>query len=448
MLCANMISLMPEKKPDIDTIAAQATPPGCGGVGIIRISGAKVTKIAEQLFGTIPMPRYAHFSYFLDKNKKTIDQGLALYFPTPNSFTGEDVLELHCHGGPVIMDCVLQRVLELGARLANPGEFSLRAFLNGKINLAQAESIADLINASSKQAAHSALRSLQGDFSKRITAVVEKIINLRTYVEAAIDFSDQELDYISTKKIHQQLKNILQTLGALQKNAEQGVLLQEGVSVVIVGKPNVGKSSLLNYFCGRDSAIVTHIPGTTRDVLREYINIDGLPLHIIDTAGLRESFDFIEQEGIKRTQQEMQAADFILLIIDEDNVDLSSFTDFVDKIIVVRNKIDLIKAKPRIEQERIYVSVKTGAGLDLLRNYLKNKMGFNVASEGIFMARRRHLAALQKAQQLLSSGRDRKAFELLAEDLRLAHLALGEITGEFYTDDLLGKIFSEFCIGK
>jgi tRNA modification GTPase len=438
---------MPEKKVEIDTIAAQATSPGRAGIGIIRISGPKVKQIARQILGIIPDPRYAHFSGFLDNDKKIIDQGLALYFPAPNSFTGEDVLELHGHGVPVIMDCVLRRVLELGARLANPGEFSERAFLNGKIDLAQAESIADLINASSTQAAHSAMRSLQGEFSRQINSLSEEIINLRTYVEAAIDFSDQEIDYISTKKINQDLKNILQTITKLQKSAEQGVLLQEGLGVVIVGKPNVGKSSLLNYFCGRDAAIVTHIPGTTRDILREYINIDGLPLHIIDTAGLRETFDLIEQEGIKRVRQEMQRADFILLMVDEDDVDLHFFKEFLDKIIVVRNKIDLTKHKAKIAQQKIYVSVKTGAGLNLLKDCLKNKIGFN-ASESDFMARRRHLDALQKAYQLLSNSRNKKAFELLAEDLCLAHRALGEITGAFYPDDLLGKIFSEFCIGK
>lgn len=443
MLCANM-----RKNVEIDTIAAQATAPGRAGVGIIRISGPKTQEIARQILTKVPKPRYAYFTKFLDKNNNAIDEGLALYFPAPHSFTGEDVLELHGHGGPIVMDAVLSRVLELGARLANPGEFSERAFLNGKIDLAQAESIADLINASSRQAARSAMLSLQGEFSRQINALLDKIINLRVYAEAAIDFSDQDVEYVSPEKISLELKNILQLLTDLQSSAKQGALLQEGVRVVIAGKPNVGKSSLLNYFCGKNAAIVTHIPGTTRDVLREYINIDGLPLHIIDTAGLRETFDIVEQEGIKRTKAEMAAADFILLITDEDKIDLKFFQDFLDKIIIVRNKIDLTSHKPKIEENKIYVSIKNGAGVDLLKNYLKDKIGFRSECEGIFAARRRHLAALEKARLILSSCSDKKAFELLAEDLRLAHQALGEITGAFYPDDLLSKIFAEFCIGK
>jgi len=433
----------------IDTIAAQTTPPGRGGVGVIRISGQKVKEIATKILGVIPKPRYVHFSVFLDANKEIIDQGLALYFPAPNSFTGEDVLELQGHGGPVILDCLLRRILELGAKLAEPGEFSKRAFLNDKIDLAQAESIADLINASSEQAAYSAMRSLQGKFSEKINLLIESLINLRMYVEAAVDFPEEEIDYISEQKITKQLENILATLDAVQKNAKQGALLQEGVSVVIIGKPNVGKSSLLNYLCGKDSAIVTHIPGTTRDVLREYINIDGLPLHIIDTAGLRESFDLVEQEGIKRTWQEMQRADFILLMTDEDKIDINYFKDFLDKLIVVRNKIDLTKYKAHIEKEKIFISIKTGAGLELLKNYLKTNVGFNDESTGNFIARRRHLEALKKAEQFLLDGQKQiHALELLAEDLRQAQNSLGEITGKFYPDDLLDRIFSGFCIGK
>ncbi len=433
----------------IDTIAAQTTPPGRGGVGVIRISGQKVKEIATKILGVIPKPRYVHFSVFLDANKEIIDQGLALYFPAPNSFTGEDVLELQGHGGPVILDCLLRRILELGAKLAEPGEFSKRAFLNDKIDLAQAESIADLINASSEQAAYSAMRSLQGKFSEKINLLIESLINLRMYVEEAVDFPEEEIDYISEQKITKQLENILATLDAVQKNAKQGALLQEGVSVVIIGKPNVGKSSLLNYLCGKDSAIVTHIPGTTRDVLREYINIDGLPLHIIDTAGLRESFDLVEQEGIKRTWQEMQRADFILLMTDEDKIDINYFKDFLDKLIVVRNKIDLTKYKAHIEKEKIFISIKTGAGLELLKNYLKTNVGFNAEATGNFIARRRHLEALKKAEQFLLDGQQQiHALELLAEDLRQAQNSLGEITGKFYPDDLLDRIFSGFCIGK
>ena len=360
------------KKHEIDTIAAQTTPLGRGGVGVLRISGPGVKTVAKKILGKIPQPRYAHFANFLAKDKTIIDQGLALYFPAPNSFTGEDVLELHGHGGPVVLDRLLQRILEAGARLAEPGEFSKRAFLNAKIDLVQAESIADLIDASSTQAAYSAMRSLQGQFSEKINSLLEHLINLRMYVEAAIDFPEEEAGYVSGEKISKQLANLLGELNDIQKNAEQGALLQEGISIVIVGKPNVGKSSLLNYLCGKDSAIVTDIPGTTRDVLREHINVDGLPLHIIDTAGLRESYDLIEQEGIKRTRQEMEIADFILLMTDEDKLELDQFKDSLPKIIVVRNKIDLTQQQARIEEQKIFVSVKTGEGLNLLMSYLKD----------------------------------------------------------------------------
>ncbi len=442
----------------IDTITAQATPPGKGGVGVIRVSGLGVKSIAKAILGLTPKPRYAHFASFMDGNKRTIDQGIALYFPRPNSFTGEDVLELHAHGGPVVLDCILRRILELGARLARPGEFSERAFLNGKIDLAQAEAISDLINASSSQAASFALRSLQGEFSERINKLAELVINLRMHVEAAIDFSDEEIDFISTAKIRQQLDNILVKLTAVQNEAEQGKLLQEGVSVVIAGKPNVGKSSLLNRFCGQDSAIVTNIPGTTRDILREYINIDGLPLHIIDTAGLRVSSDEIEQEGIKRTWRAIEQADFVLLVADSDEIELADYQQIMDKLIILRNKIDLIDRKPQITNyqghDLVNISVKTGEGLALLRNYLKSKSkaGFNAAGGGKFIARRRHLEALMKAEQCLLDSKkcieNNSTIDMLAEDLRRAQNALNSITGEFYTEDLLGRIFSEFCIGK
>jgi tRNA modification GTPase len=440
----------------IDTIVAQATPSGRAGIGIIRVSGPKVKKIAKKIIGRVPKPHYASFTSFLNKEGKAIDQGISLFFPVPNSFTGEDILELHGHGGPMVMDCLLRRVVELGARLAKPGEFSERAFLNDKIDLVQAESIVDLITASSEQAVYSAMRSMQGMFSEKVDSLVKQLIDLRVTIEAALDFSEEETDYISKQQIDHELKNILLGLRLILENAEQGALLQHGVSVVIVGKPNVGKSSLLNYLCRKNSAIVTNIPGTTRDVLREYINLDGLPLHIIDTAGLRESHDLIEEEGIKRAWQEMQKADFILLIIDEDEINLTAFEQYLDKVIVVRNKIDLLEEDARIERQRshdiLYVSVKTGAGLDLLENHLKSMVGFNRTSEDGFIARLRHLQSLKKAEQHLSVGRnlfDKKyALELLAEELRRAQNALSELTGEFCSDDLLGKIFSEFCIGK
>jgi len=440
----------------IDTIAAQATPSGRGGIGIIRVSGPKVKEIAKKILATAPKPYYVSFTSFLNKEGAAIDQGIALYFPAPNSFTGEDVLELHGHGGPVVMSCLLRQVVKLGARLAKPGEFSERAFLNDKMDLVQAESVADLINASSEHAAYSAMRSMQGRFSEKINSLVGQLIELHVYVEAALDFPEEEIDYISEQRIARQLKNILLELKLLQANAKQGVLLQQGVSVVIVGKPNVGKSSLLNYLCRKDSAIVTRIPGTTRDVLREYINIDGLPLHIVDTAGLHESYDLIEKEGIKRAWQEMHKADFVLLIIDEDEINLDAFAQYLNKIIVVRNKIDLIKEEAGIEPKQaydvIYVSVKTGKGLDLLENYLKAKVGFSGSSEDGFIARLRHLQALNMAEQYLLNGHSRfnknHALELLAEELRRAQKALNELTGEFCSDDLLGKIFSEFCIGK
>lgn len=439
-----------------ETICAQATPPGIGGVSVVRVSGAKVKKIAKMVIGNVPKPRYALFSSFLGRSKKVLDHGVALYFPKPHSFTGEDVLELHCHGGPMVMDAVLQRVIELGAQLAAPGEFSKRAFLNGKLDLTQAEAVADLICASSEQAARSAIRSLQGEFSQKIKQVAEKIINLRVYVEAAIDFSEEEIDYISSDEIKKRSNEILKELKTLLANANQGVLLQEGISVVIAGKPNVGKSSILNRFCGENCAIVTNIPGTTRDVLRQYINLDGMPLHIVDTAGLRESIDQIEVEGIKRAWGEIQKADFILFVSDNGKINIKEYEDFLDKAIFIRNKIDLTKYKPHIEKKQgldvIYLSAKTGQGFDLLKDYLKIKTGFKTAQEGNFIARRRHLIALQKAEKNILQGikqfKTNQALELLAEDLRRAQNALNEITGEFYTEDLLGKIFSEFCVGK
>lgn len=448
------------------TIAALATPPGRGGVGIIRISGPLSQTISQTITKKILKPRTATFSNFYDANDQTIDQGIALFFPAPNSFTGEDILELHAHGGPVILDYLLKRVLQLGAQLAQPGEFSQRAFLHDKIDLAQAEAIIDLINASSEQAARSALRSLQGEFSQRINELVAAITQLRVYVEAAIDFSEEEIELLQPEAQEQQLDEIITQLIEVKKVAKQGTLLREGMAVVIVGKPNAGKSSLLNWFSGKETAIVTEVAGTTRDVLREYINLDGMPLHIIDTAGLQKTENVIEQEGIRRTWQEIEKADKILLMVDhaknEESDPKKLWPEFFAKIpnkkliTVIKNKIDLTATKPHIEHHAdyaaIYLSVKQEQGLDLLKEHLKKCMGYENVTEGTFIARRRHLAALDRAEQYLIAAKDQlkqqKMIELLAEDLQQAQNALAEITGEFSSDDLLGEIFSSFCIGK
>lgn len=450
----------------LETIVAQATPSGRGGVGIIRISGPKACAIAQTVLNQIPKPRHATFSHFLDTRNLPIDQGIALYFPAPHSFTGEDVLELQGHGGPVVLDNLLQRILAAGARLARPGEFSERAFLNNKMDLAQAEAVADLIDAASTQAARSAMRSLQGEFSRAIYQLVEGLIHLRMYVEAAIDFPEEEIDFLSDGKVTTELQIILQQLQQIRKNAQCGVLLRDGMTVVIAGKPNVGKSSLLNCLSGRETAIVTEIAGTTRDILREQILIDGMPLHIIDTAGLRDSDDKVEQEGIRRAHSEIATADCVLWVTDEKNISAehakhviaeSSLPDAVlDKIVFIKNKIDLLQENPTIEKCSAYtviaLSAKTQSGIDLLRQHLKACVGFNDTGENNFIARRRHLDALEKAQLHIDQGQEQlllyRAGELLAEELRQAQLALSEITGEFRADDLLGKIFSSFCIGK
>jgi len=441
-----------------DTIAAIATPPGRGGVGIIRVSGPLVKAICEKILGKIPQPRFADYLPFLDQDNETIDSGLGLYFVGPNSFTGEDVLELQGHGGPVVMDLLLQRVVSLGARIAKPGEFSERAFLNDKVDLAQAEAIADLIEAGSEQAAKSAVKSLQGEFSRWIDECVEALTHLRMYVEAAIDFPEEEIDFLSDGHVTKSLENILSEMDTIFASAQQGVLLRDGMRVVLIGQPNTGKSSLLNALAGRDSAIVTHIAGTTRDVLREEINIDGMPLHVIDTAGLRESEDVVEQEGIKRTWIEIEQADRALLLVD----DKTGITDEDEKIrqklpktlevTIVRNKIDLTSTVAAEKEDEISLSAKSGEGIELLRDHLKKIMGYTGLTEGVFLARRRHLDALIRAKEFVLNGQKQlqelKAGELLAEDLRQAQHALGEITGFVSSDALLGKIFSSFCIGK
>ncbi|MGD8483368.1 MAG: tRNA uridine-5-carboxymethylaminomethyl(34) synthesis GTPase MnmE [Thioalkalispiraceae bacterium] len=447
---------------DSDTIAALATPPGRGGVGIIRVSGPLAKQVAEAILGKLPAARIAEYLPFYDDNQQVIDSGIALYFPNPHSFTGEDVLELQAHGGPVIMDMLLREILKQPVRLAQPGEFSQRAFLNDKIDLAQAEAIADLIEAGSEQAARSASRSLQGVFSQWVNDTVEQLIGLRMYVEAAIDFPEEEIDFLADQRITQELDYLVEELQRVISMAHQGQLLREGMRVVLAGQPNTGKSSLLNALAGRESAIVTDIPGTTRDVLREEINIDGLPLHIIDTAGLRQSDDAVEQEGMRRTWSEIEQADCVLLMLDA----RAGFTTDDQQILqqlpahlpvtYVYNKIDLTDQKAsELELENhteLWISARQGVGIELVRDHLKNIVGYQSMGEGSFMARRRHLDALEKALQHLHKGQqqlsEHHAGELLAEDLRQAQSVLNEITGEFGSDYLLGKIFSSFCIGK
>ena len=446
-----------------DTIAAIATPAGRGGVGVIRISGPQCLTIAGHLLNNKPVkPRYAHFSHFYDSSNdeiEALDSGLAIFFPGPNSFTGEDVLELQGHGGPVILNLLLKEIFRLGARQARPGEFSERAFLNDKIDLAQAEAIADLIDSASEQAAKNAVRSLEGEFSRRVHALVEQLIHLRIYVEAAIDFPEEEVDFLSDATLVQGLVQLDRDLNNLLANARQGALLREGMTVAIAGKPNAGKSSLLNALAGRESAIVTDIAGTTRDVLRETILIDGMPLHVVDTAGLRDSEDKVEQEGIRRAWQVIDDADRILLVVDSTQTDsaddlLTQFAGHRDKLTVIYNKADLLGLKIGLHDNghALQLSAKAGEGIDLLRQHLKDCMGYHGGNDSQFTARQRHIDALLDAKQHFELGREQlsvyHAGELLAEELRLSQNALSTITGEFTADDLLGKIFSSFCIGK
>ncbi|WP_439509282.1 tRNA uridine-5-carboxymethylaminomethyl(34) synthesis GTPase MnmE [Marinimicrobium koreense] len=448
-----------------DTIAAIATATGRGGVGIIRLSGPQARAIGEQITAQPLKPRHAHYLPFLNTQGEALDQGIALFFPGPHSFTGEDVVELQGHGGPVILDWLLRSACERGARLARPGEFSERAFLNDKLDLAQAEAIADLIDASSEQAARSALHSLQGAFSHKVNELVEALIALRIYVEAAIDFPEEEIDFLSDGKVAGDLADIRQRLDAVFAQARQGTLLRDGMNVVIAGKPNAGKSSLLNALSGRDSAIVTHIEGTTRDVLREHIHIDGMPLHIIDTAGLRDTPDEVEKIGVERAWQEIHRADRILLLVDSQSTEVTDpaalWPEFVQqlpdpgKLTLIRNKIDLTGEPEGRRQEHpvcLAISAASGAGVEELKQHLKSVMGFEDAGESTFTARRRHLDALERARTALENGWEQlqlhAAGELLAEDLRQAQECLSEITGQFTPDDLLGRIFSSFCIGK
>ena len=450
-----------------DTIAAVATAQGRGGVGIVRVSGPLALPIAEALSGRAPRPRHAHYGPWRDAEGQVLDEGILLFFPGPHSFTGEDVLELQGHGGPVVLDLLLDRCLSLGARQARPGEFSERAFLNDKLDLAQAEAIADLIEASSAQAARNALRSLQGEFSRRVHELSEQLIQLRIYVEAAIDFPEEEIDFLADGHVLRQLEAIRAYLAEVQRTAGQGALLRDGMTVVIAGRPNAGKSSLLNALAGREAAIVTDIAGTTRDLLREHIHIDGMPLHVVDTAGLRDTDDQVERIGVERALQAIEGADRILLLVDssasEADDPFALWPEFLDKrpaperVTLIRNKIDLSGEPAGILQGAdghvtLSLSARNGAGLELLREHLKTCMGYQQTAESGFSARRRHLEALHQAAAHLDHGHAQLtlagAGELLAEDLRQAQQALGEITGAFSSDDLLGRIFSSFCIGK
>ena len=457
-----------------DTIAAVATAPGRGGVGIIRVSGDKAQAVALAVLGHLPKPRYAHYGPFKAQDGSVLDEGIALFFPNPNSFTGEDVLELQGHGGPVVLDILLKEVIAQGCRLARPGEFSERAFLNDKMDLAQAEAIADLIDSASEQAARCALRSLQGEFSKRVHSLLDQLIQLRIYVEAAIDFPEEEIDFLSDGKVSAMLADVEAELAAVMREANQGAILREGMNVVIAGRPNAGKSSLLNALAGQERAIVTDIAGTTRDVLKEHIHIDGMPLHIIDTAGLRDAPDEVEKIGIQRAWDEISKADRVLLMVDSTTTETDpekllhalyderglkeQADDFLQskRITVIRNKADLSTEVIGLDIHKRYptitLSAKQNVGVDVLREHLKDIMGYNAANEGGFLARRRHIDALNRANDAVAFGRQQLdgmgAGELLAEDLRMAQQALNEITGAFTADDLLGEIFGSFCIGK
>ena len=450
-----------------ETIAAVATAQGRGGVGIVRVSGPLARAAAQAFCERELKPRYAHYGPFYGENREVLDEGIALYFPGPNSFTGEDVLELQGHGGPIVLDMLLQRCIQLGCRLARPGEFSERAFLNDKLDLAQAEAIADLIEASSAQAARNALRSLQGAFSQRVHNLTEQLIGLRIYVEAAIDFPEEEIDFLADGHVLGMLDKVREELSTVQREAGQGALLRDGMTVVIAGRPNAGKSSLLNALAGREAAIVTEIAGTTRDVLREHIHIDGMPLHVVDTAGLRDTDDHVEKIGVQRALKAIGEADRVLLVVDatapEAQDPFALWPEFLEqrpdpaKVTLIRNKADLSGENIALEVSAdghvtISLSARSTAGLDLLREHLKACMGYEQTSESSFSARRRHLEALSHASAALEHGRAQLtlagAGELLAEDLRQAQHSLGEITGAFSSDDLLGRIFSSFCIGK
>jgi tRNA modification GTPase len=446
-----------------DTIVAAATPPGRGGVGVVRVSGPKVPEIAATLVGELPQARHATLTRFLDKTGEPIDVGLTLFFPGPHSYTGEHVVELQGHGGPVVVERLVERVVELGARRARPGEFTERAFHHDKIDLTQAEAVADLIDAGSREAARAAMRSLQGEFSSMVQGLTDALIDLRTYVEAAIDFPEEEVDFLGDHELRERLAIVRGHFDAVAAAAGQGRLLRDGITVVLAGRPNSGKSSLLNRLAGYDAAIVTPVPGTTRDVLRERIDIDGLPLHVLDTAGLRDSDDVVEAEGVRRAHAEISRADRVLFVIDSgDDPEARAFAEQRSRlpqeipVTLVFNKIDLGAGLPVSDTisgpPRVHVSARTGHGLDLLRAHLKDSVSFQHASNGTISARRRHLEALARARACVENAaaqlEQRRAGELVAEELRQGQQALDEITGVFTADDLLGRIFGSFCIGK
>jgi tRNA modification GTPase len=445
-----------------DTIAAIATAPGRGGIGIVRVSGPAVRSIATALVGRVPRPRVAELRTFGAADGEPIDAGLALFFPKPHSFTGEDVLELHGHGGPVVLDLLLRRVFELGARAARAGEFTQRAFLNEKLDLAQAEAIADLIDSGSVHAARAALRSLQGEFSTQVHELSERVLELRMWTEAAIDFPEEEIDFLKDRAVAERMDFIRRRFADLAETARQGSLLREGLTLVIAGRPNAGKSSLLNRLAGYEAAIVASLPGTTRDVLRERIEIDGLPLHVLDTAGLREAADEVEQEGIRRAHHAMARADRVLFIVDSSDpvamaaidADLARLPADVPRTIVF-NKIDRRGEPARVEEgapARVYLSASSGGGVDGLRAHLKDCIGFHPSAEGALSARTRHMEALRRARAHIEQAHrlltERHAGELVAQELHDAQRELGEITGQVTSDDLLGRIFGSFCIGK
>jgi tRNA modification GTPase len=446
-----------------DTIVAAATPPGRGGVGIVRISGPKAPELAAIIMGELPAPRHATFGRFLDAHQEPIDAGLALFFPAPYSYTGEHVLELHGHGGALVIEALVSRATELGARRAQPGEFTQRAFLNDKLDLTQAEAIADLIDAGSRAAVRAAMRSMQGEFSTMVRGLTEAVIELRTYVEAAIDFPEEEIDFLADRELIERFRTLGQHFEAVLESARQGRLLREGMTVVIAGRPNAGKSSLMNRLAGYDAAIVAPIPGTTRDVLRERIHIEGMPLHLLDTAGLRTHGDEVEEEGMRRARSEMQRADRVLFVIDTvADPDGNAFREEQAQlppdvpVTLVFNKCDLAAGLPLADTvtgpPRLTLSALTGKGLEELRAHLKACMGYQSLEGGAISARARHLDALARArqhtQEALRQLTEGRAGELAAEELRAVQQALGEITGEFTSEDLLGRIFAGFCIGK
>jgi tRNA modification GTPase len=445
--------------PRADTIAAVSTAPGRAGIGVVRVSGPAVRAITAGILGQTPEPRAATLCDFRDAAGGTLDRGLALFFPAPHSYTGEDVLELHGHGGPAVLHLVLGRCIDLGARPAQPGEFTRRAFLNDKLDLAQAESVADLIDASSEAAARGAMRSLAGEFSARISRLVGALIELRAVVEATLDFPDEEIDFLERGDANMRLERLRAELREVQLAAEQGRILREGARCVLIGQPNVGKSSLLNRLAGDEVAIVTEVPGTTRDPLRHELVIDGVPVHVIDTAGLRESVEPVEKIGIQRAWREIGQADVALLVVDVTrgiaDADLTILAKLPEKVkkIFIFNKIDLAGEPPSAREVdgrlETRVSAKSGAGMDMLRACILQAVGWRPAEEAQFMARERHLRALQQADAALARAASQaRAIELFAEELRLAQQSLGEITGQFSADDLLGEIFSRFCIGK